>query len=43
MRRLVQSNSNVTISFEGIETECFGIISVYINQIKVVDMDEPEL
>lgn len=34
---------NVTARNTGIEEECFGINSIYINQIKVLDMDEPEL
>lgn len=40
---LVHCNSKVMISFQGVEEECFGINSIYINQIKVLDMDEPEL
>lgn len=34
---------NVTARNSGIEEECFGINPVYINQIKIPDMDEPAL
>ena len=34
---------NVTARNKGNEEECFGIDSIDINQIKVVDTDEPEL
>lgn len=33
---------NVTARNKGIEKECFGN-SIYINKIKVLDIDKPEL